>query len=189
MGSGLGTLRTKSCSICLSGNCTSHSCCLLLLCANQLFISDLLKYKMAIYPKSSWHYRSHTHLSPPDLVYFSSNSWRKEHGGLSEVYGLVPIGTGVHVPGLVGHSHRCELTYSQRAARAGSKSQQGCLGGSASWASDSWFWLMSWSQGHEMKPSIGLCAEHGVFLRFSPSPTAPPPLKKISAAETKDDPV
>ena len=39
----------------------------------------------------------------------------------------------------------------------------GCLG----WAFDSWFWLSSWSQGHEIEPCIWLCAGHGACCRFS----------------------
>ena len=34
-------------------------------------------------------------------------------------------------------------------------------------ASDSWFQLRSWSQGHEIKPLIGLYAQWGICLRFS----------------------
>lgn len=42
------------------------------------------------------------------------------------------------------------------------------------WAFDSWFWLRSSSQGHEIKPPNGLCAGYGFCLRFFPSPSAPP---------------
>lgn len=48
------------------------------------------------------------------------------------------------------------------------------LGGSVSWASDSWFQFRSWSQGHEMQPHVQLCARHGACLRFSLSPSALP---------------
>ena len=41
------------------------------------------------------------------------------------------------------------------------------LGGSVSWASDSWSWLRSWTQGGEIAPCIGLRAHWGVCLRFS----------------------
>ena len=44
---------------------------------------------------------------------------------------------------------------------------EGCLGASVSWASDSWFPLRSWSQGHGIKPQVGLCVECGACSRFS----------------------
>ena len=34
------------------------------------------------------------------------------------------------------------------------------------WVFDSWFWLRSWSQGHEIEPHIRLCTPRGVCLRF-----------------------
>ena len=40
---------------------------------------------------------------------------------------------------------------------------RGCLGGTVSWASDSWFWLRSWSSDHGIQPLVG----HGVCLRLS----------------------
>ena len=52
---------------------------------------------------------------------------------------------------------------------------EGRLGVSVSWAYDSWFWLRSWSQGHEIEPWGRLCAEHGACLRFSFSPSVPLP--------------
>ena len=53
-----------------------------------------------------------------------------------------------------------------------------CLGGSVSWASDSWFWLRSQSQGCEIKPRVRLFTECGACLRFSLSLSlsAPPSL-------------
>ena len=49
--------------------------------------------------------------------------------------------------------------------------------GSVSWASDSWFRLRSWFQGHGIKPHIGLHTEHGfsLSLSLSLSPSAPHP--------------
>ena len=41
------------------------------------------------------------------------------------------------------------------------------LHGAVGWAYDSWFWLGSWSQGHEIKPHVGLCGQCRVCLRFS----------------------
>ena len=38
---------------------------------------------------------------------------------------------------------------------------------SVSWASDSWFWLRSWSHSWDTEPRIGLHAEHRACLRFS----------------------
>ena len=43
----------------------------------------------------------------------------------------------------------------------------GHQGGSAGWASDSWFWLRSWPQCHEFEPCIRLCTELGACLGFS----------------------
>ena len=41
------------------------------------------------------------------------------------------------------------------------------LGGSVHSASDSWFWLRSWTQGPEIQPEVGLCTGCGACLRFS----------------------
>ena len=48
----------------------------------------------------------------------------------------------------------------------------GHLGGSVDWASGSWFWLRSWSQGRGIEPSVRLHVECGACsLSFScPSP-------------------
>ena len=52
-----------------------------------------------------------------------------------------------------------------------------CLGGSVSLT---WFWLRSWSQGREMEPCVGLCAEYGICSRFSsPHPTKKKRKEKI----------
>lgn len=54
------------------------------------------------------------------------------------------------------------------------KKKVGCLGGIASWAPDSWFWLRSWSESLEIKLWVGLLAQRGVCLEFvSPSLSAP----------------
>lgn len=53
--------------------------------------------------------------------------------------------------------------------------------------SNSWFRLRSWSEGHDIKPWVGLLAQCGVCLRLSPSfsvcllPLAPPPLLQVCA--------
>ena len=51
------------------------------------------------------------------------------------------------------------------------KCNRRCLGGSVIWASDSWFWLRSWSGGHGI---IRLHIQHRVCLSLSlrPSPSS-----------------
>ena len=51
---------------------------------------------------------------------------------------------------------------------------QGHLADSVNWASDSWSWVRSWSQGPGIEPYGGLPAQQGVCLSlapFSPYPT------------------
>ena len=55
--------------------------------------------------------------------------------------------------------------------------EEGHLGGSVSWASDSWFWLRSQSQGHEIELLVRIRAH---TMSACPSPSAPlPPLSHI----------
>ena len=38
---------------------------------------------------------------------------------------------------------------------------------------------LGFGSGHDLKPHVGICTEHGAFLRFSlSSPSAPPPKMK-----------
>ena len=57
---------------------------------------------------------------------------------------------------------------------------EGHLGGSVSWASNSWLQLRSWSQGCGIEPCVGLWAEHGACLRFSLPLPLTPALSKIT---------
>jgi len=42
-----------------------------------------------------------------------------------------------------------------------------CLGGAVGWVPNSWFQLQLWSWGHEIKPQLGLHAQHRVYLGLS----------------------
>ena len=46
------------------------------------------------------------------------------------------------------------------------RESMGCLGGSVGWASNSWFQLRSWYQGHRIETHVGLCAKCGACLGF-----------------------
>ena len=60
------------------------------------------------------------------------------------------------------------------------------LGGSVGWASDSWFWLKSWSQCCGIEPHVGLCTECGACLRFSLSSCpSPRPVHALSVSISK----
>ena len=54
-------------------------------------------------------------------------------------------------------------------------SKDGGVMGAPGWLglSDSWFRLRSRSQGHEMEPCLGLCAQRGVGSGSSLSPSVP----------------
>ena len=60
---------------------------------------------------------------------------------------------------------------------------KGHLGGSVSWASDSWFWLRSWSQYCGMESCVRLCSEQGACLGFPLS--APPPNLALMLSQIK----
>ena len=66
------------------------------------------------------------------------------------------------------------------------------LGGSVSWALDSWSWPWSWSQGPGMESGVRLQAQKDVCLRFSLSLPLPLPLptvhspSKISKSEKQN---
>ena len=79
--------------------------------------------------------------------------------------------TGCGLLGILSFYHNKEINLKKK------REIQVCLGGSVSWASDSWCWLGSWSHGSwDQAPSQALCWQHEACLGFSFSLSLSAPL-------------